>query len=63
MATKTSATQTSSWDMDLDKAPAKINEEMSIEHLPQQARESGATPLRVYRLSPLVRERGPPREK
>ena len=30
------------------------------EHLPQQARESGATPLRVHRLSPLVRERGPP---
>ena len=32
MATKTSATQTSSWDMDLDKALAKINEEMSTFH-------------------------------
>ena len=31
-ATKTSASQTSSWDIDLDKALAKINEEMSTFH-------------------------------
>ena len=31
-ATKTSATQTSSWDIDLDMALAKINEEMSTFH-------------------------------
>ena len=31
-ATKTCATQTSSWDMDLEKALAKINEEMGDFH-------------------------------
>ena len=53
MATKTSASQTSSWD--LDKALAKINED-----LPRQTRKSGATLLRVHQLPPLVREHSSP---
>ena len=56
-ATKTSASQTSSWD--LDKALAKINED-----LPRQTRKSGATLLRVHQLPPLVREHAPlPQER
>ena len=65
MATKTSATQTSSWDMDLDKALAKVNEEMSTFHsrlarVEQRRLESIACHRSSENAAPLPQERNDP---